>query len=203
MKPWSRLADLFRRTPELFRWMDRRLDKTRMMDFLHSRASSFVHRLDWFFVGLLLAAGASGFLPGTAWASVISVVLAFLAVVGAFIKQQHGARLCEQCVTEFTINAPEHAARHKARFKIFHHAMLVVVLPVLVFCVASLILPHPWRGVVYMVPYLIQSVFTFVVRFHSSYQPWCPWCQGRDPGGGGREPSPDPSGGHGRPLPVM
>lgn len=203
MKPWSRLCELLQQTRDLIRWVDRRLDKSRMMDFLHSRASSFVHRLDWFFVGLLLLSGASGFLPKSTWASVITVVLASLALAGVFIKQQHGARLCEQCVTEFTINAPEHAAQHKGRFKIFHRAMPVIVLPALIFCAASVVLPHPWRGVVYMVPYLIQSAFTFVVRFHSSYQPWCPWCQDRDPGDDGREPAPDPSGGHGRPLPVM
>jgi len=202
MNLWSRLVNLVQRTPDPLLGISQKLSRTRLMNHLHNRASGLVHRMDWVFVSLALIAGASAFLPRTRWAAVVQAVLALVAVAGIFFKHQHGGRLCEQCVTAFPINAPEYADKRKKRFKAFHSSW-VIVPPALACCMASMLLESSWRGVVYMVPWVMQAGLALVARFHSSYQPWCPYCRDGGGGEGEAESAPDPSGGHGRPLPVV
>jgi hypothetical protein len=181
--------------------MERAISQSRLGAALHERASGLVHRADWIFIGLVLLSGVPAFLPGSVMVSSFGALFAFLVLGGLFFKMQHGARLCEQCVTEFEIDAPGHAARHQRRFRAFHSSgvLLVMLAPM----IASLFLEAPWKGVAMLPSVGAQVAFTLLARFHGAYQPWCPYCHPRrGGGGGGTEPAPDPSGGRGRPLPV-
>lgn len=178
-------------------------ENLRLVQAMHERASGIVHRMDWLFVVLVLVTAAAHFLPKNAWtAGYLNLVLAVLLFVGIFLKLQHGARLCEQCVVEFSVDAPEHAARHRRRFQLFHWApgmLCLAVVPVLV----APFLPQPWSGAIYLPNPLTLILTTLLARFHSSYEPWCPYCHNGRGGDDEREAAPDPTGGHGRPLPVV
>lgn len=175
--------------------------RERLSVFLHDRASGLVHRADWLYVALSLLSGASWFLPSANWTVLLSLLLSLLACAGIFIARQHGAKLCEHCVADFSINAPEHAAQHTRRFWLFHHSSwgLAVAGPLVG---ATLFIPRPWSGFAYLPLSGAMALTTLLIRFHSSYQPWCPYC-GDDDGGGDTEEAPTPTGGHGRPLPVV
>lgn len=184
----------------VIRRMDRSFGRLRVVNLLHERASKLVHRAEWIFVALALLNGASCFLPLNVWSATLNTVLALLVFAGIFFKQQHGARLCERCVTEFTIDAPEYAERHARRFWLFHRSITPLAFTA-VFSVLTIFLGAPWRGVISMIPASAQAFVALLARFHNSYQPWCLYCRRWDDGGD-EETVPDPTGGHGRPLPV-
>jgi hypothetical protein len=174
--------------------------RARFVHLIHERASGLVHRADRIFIAVVLLSGVPAFVPATRLSTSIGLALSLLVIATLLFKRQHGARLCEQCVTEFTINAPEHAAQHRRRFRLFHTVtpFYLMLLPVAV----APLLEAPWSGVAYLPVVVGQVLLALVTRFHGAYQPWCPYCRRDDGGGDETEPAPDPSGGHGRPLPV-
>lgn len=175
--------------------------RQRLANLIHERASGLVHRADWVFIALVMLSGVPAFFTPTRLSTSIGFGFSVLVIAALLFKRQHGARLCEECVTEFTINAPEHAARHRRRFRLFHSMtpFFALVLPIAI----APLLEAPWSGFTYLPVVVGQVLLALVTRFHGAYQPWCPYCTGGDEGGGEAEPTPDPGGGNGRPLPVV
>lgn len=174
---------------------------SRLVDRLHRRGG-LVHRADWAFALLALSTGACGFFPPTVWSTALHVLLSGLTIFMLVAALVHGARLCERCVTEFVIDAPERAARHERRFWFFHQSAWGLALMMIPLGVSSF-LDAPWRGVGFTFVAGAQVASALLSRFHGSYQPWCPFCRRGRGGDDETEAVPDPTGGHGRPLPVM
>jgi hypothetical protein len=58
----------------------------------------------------------------------------------------------------------------------------------------ALWLPETWQRAAFGVMMLVNVSMSFVTRFHSAYQPWCPYCRrGGKSGKRAPEAAPDPS----------
>ena len=129
--------------------------------------------------------------------------LAFIALFGAsYAEIQHDLALCEQCVVEFRTDAIDYAARRKWRFAVMHRGSWIPTAGVLVMIVGGSIVEDDKSPYLLAGNFAISACFVLLGRFHGAYQPWCPYCRGGGGGGEEEEVVPDPSGGHGRPVPV-
>ncbi|MGW1261231.1 hypothetical protein ACWD7Y_04620 [Streptomyces drozdowiczii] len=171
---------------------------------LAAHGRRLVHRSHWFVLAAMAGSTALVFAPesGT-WNGARSVAV-YLVLAAMFGDIRHSDRLCETCVTEFRVDAPEYAAKRSWLFTVDHRGRR----PYWVLLLASLAAGHFFDR--FTAPYIANTIavsllfaaITLVNRFHRTYQPWCPYC--RDNGGGGHEhtEAPNPAGGHGRPVPV-
>ncbi|MFF1693087.1 hypothetical protein ACFVXC_05595 [Streptomyces sp. NPDC058257] len=161
------------------------------------------HRSHWLVLIAASAATALVFAPDAGvWnsARTISTFLVVAAIIGDI---RHSSSLCETCVSEFRVDAPQYADKRRWLFTIDHRGRRTY----LVLAVLSLIAGHLFER--HTAPSIANSIgimvvfagITLVNRFHRTYQPWCPYCRN---GGGGHEHTevPNPTGGHGRPVPV-
>ncbi|MEV8399268.1 hypothetical protein [Streptomyces niveus] len=162
-----------------------------------------VHRSHWLVLTAVAGSTALVFAPDSGvWNSVRTVAM-YLVLAAILGDMRHSDRLCEPCVTEFRVDAPEYATKRRWLFTIDHRGRR----PYLALVVLSLVASHFFDR--HTAPSIantiaIMTIFgaiTLVNRFHRTYQPWCPYCRN---GGGGHEHTgaPDPAGGHGRPVPV-
>ncbi|MET9360423.1 hypothetical protein ABZX93_05890 [Streptomyces sp. NPDC006632] len=162
------------------------------------------HRSHWFVLGAVLAAScASLFVPEHGpWSSITGVTI--VLVLAAFIADgRHSDNLCETCVVEFRVDAPEYAASKKWVFTADHKGRRVYWIAALTCIAIQFTFDNtPASTTATMGVNLLFVASAFINRFHRTYQPWCPYCHGG--GGGGHEHTevPDPTGGHGRPVPV-
>ncbi|MFF8917837.1 hypothetical protein ACF08M_32160 [Streptomyces sp. NPDC015032] len=191
------------------------LFKARHAEFLPPRETSarplrlarrlrlICHRSHWFVVGAIVAmACAVVFVPEPSrWSSI--TIFAFFLVLAAFIADcRHSGTLCEPCVAEFRVDAPEYAAAKSWVFAVWHKGQRFDWIAALVF--ATVLLSYrgtPIAPAIILVMNALSVAQTFVNRFHRMYYPWCPYCH---PGNGGHEgtQAPDPTGGHGQPVPA-
>ncbi|WP_329147175.1 hypothetical protein OIU91_16585 [Streptomyces sp. NBC_01456] len=162
------------------------------------------HRSHWLVVGTiggLLCAVL--FLPNDGPWSSVTTAMTFLVMAAFIADGRHSDTLCEPCVAEFRVDAPEYAASKSWVFSLEHRGRAAVWIFVLGAIAVQLVLDDTLASKVATI--VINTLFiasAFVNRFHRTYQPWCPYC--RDNGGGGHEHTevPDPAGGHGRPVPA-
>jgi hypothetical protein len=179
-----------------------RVRPTPITTFLRKRATGLIHKGHWLYLAAMIPLAATGFLPQTGAWGTLGYLSGMLSIGGQYINSQHGTTLCEECVTEFPTDAPEYAAQRKWRFTVFHRwSGIRALLAVVAIIVVSHFLSRPWSGVAYLPLLLFVGLLVVMARFHSSYQPWCPYCR-RGRGGDDPEVAPDPTGDHGRPLPV-
>lgn len=122
-----------------------------------------------------------------------------LVITSYVLFLRHSARLCEDCVIEFRIDAPEHAAKHPRRFAIAHK-QTIFLMPTLAASVGSSFLPHLWVMGLAITGALSCALAVAAASFHTSFQPWCPYCRGGDGHGGHHAPDPDPA--QGQPIPA-
>lgn len=136
--------------------------------------------------------------------SLLGVTVSLGLFAAVYLSMRHSASLCETCVdeAEIPINAAEQAAKNRWRFAAVHKASPVLPLAMM----GSVIAPH-WLS--NMGDVALQGVFDVLLvasmllaSYHSSFQPWCPYCGGGDGGHGEDEEVPDPTPDKGRPLPV-
>lgn len=155
-------------------------------------------------VAMVLNLLALALLPRKGPGSLFGVGMSMMLYGAVYLALRHAATLCEKCVeeVEIPIDAAEQAARNRWRFTVLHRSGFALPLTAL----GAMLLPY-WLPLVGDV--VVQAVFDAVLvsgmllaKYHSSYQPWCPYCRG---GGGGHDEDevvPDPSPDQGRPLPV-
>lgn len=171
---------------------------------LTERIRRICHRSHWFVAGSILGLlCAVIFLPEKgAWSSITSC-MSILVLAAYAADARHSDTLCETCVAEFRVDAPEYAASKSWVFTVEHKGRAVYWVVALVAIAIQLSLDDTAASKAATLG--INTLFlasAFVNRFHRSYSPWCPYC--RDNGDGGHEHTevPDPTGGHGRPVPV-
>lgn len=170
----------------------------------HQRNKGFTHRAHLILLGFapvqitLLFLAKDGVLLSLL--SLSSAVFFFLF----FLESRHSRSLCEQCIATWRTDAPEYAAKNRWRFSAVHKFMrpleIISAFAALVLIATSDSDALWWRSL-RAVPYVMWAAGGMLYRFHSAYQPWCPWCRGGG-GGGAHEEVPDPTPQHGRPLPV-
>lgn len=174
---------------------------TPFRNYLAGPGQNLRHRGFWFVTAAVVVNIALHLTPDTAvWAApqgLASITLLTLM----YIDYQHTMSLCEQCVTQFPTNAPEHAAARKWRFSVFHRYRWAPLAVTVGQWTGQSLLDGLWDTAFYTLTWASILLMTLLGRFHNAYQPWCPICHpGR--GGGEREEVPDPTPGSGRPLPV-
>jgi hypothetical protein len=160
------------------------------------------HNGHWVVVGMAVVVSVTSFTPVSGgWGAAQSVIfVGFL--LAAYANHRHSMSLCEQCVTEFRTDAPEYAAQRTGRFRVAHRYGWFPMVVTLGLMGSDAFVDAPYDLYFMPVSFGLIACFTLLERFHCSYQPWCPYCHGGGGGGGHAEAVPDPSGGHGRPLPV-
>jgi hypothetical protein len=175
---------------------------TPVRNFFAGKGQGLRHKGEWFYIAVIIPMSALNFAPRYGVWDKVGGVAMLILVVATYAQMQHGMSLCAQCVTEFRTDAAEHAARHTWRFTAIHRVTpflsgtgLVVML------FSETAGDSAWRGVFYLPLYASIISGMLLGRFHGSYQPWCPYCR-RGGGGEDSEMVPDPTGDHGRPLPV-
>ena len=136
---------------------------------------------------------ALGFRPHAVGLPVLlaSAALLLFVLMTWLQMRDHDRRLCEQCASSMPLNAAEHAARYRRRFRLVHSGnnprLLVPYLAVLVG--SNFLTSMPGRTVWA----LVQASMVYLILAHASHrklQPWCPWCS--DGGGGTDQLDPDP-----------
>ncbi|MGW1180186.1 hypothetical protein [Streptomyces drozdowiczii] len=170
---------------------------------LAAHGRRLVHRSHWFVLAAMAGSTALVFAPESGTWNGARSVATYLVLAAMFGDIRHSERLCETCVTEFRVDAPEYAAKRSWLFTVDHRGRR----PYWVLLLASLVASHfldrataPYIANTIAVT-LLFSAITLVNRFHRTYRPWCPYC--RDNGGGHEHCEVhDPTGGHGRPVPA-
>jgi hypothetical protein len=170
--------------------------------WIKTHAEGLIHRSFHLSLAAMLFALVTLFLPKAGPAPLISgLSLVFLALA-LFMDRQHTMSLCEKCVHEFRTDAPEYASARRRRFFLSHQLSDRGIFVALALMCGAPYIPEPWSRSASATAFLIMVAGMMLSKFHVSYQPWCPICH---PGGGGgedEETTPDPTGGHGRPVPV-
>ncbi|TLQ39242.1 hypothetical protein [Streptomyces marianii] len=180
-----------------------------------SRLRWFDQRRSWkhrhygygLYVGYLVASFVVRPLPlPRSVAIALSVGLLIAAGSGLAAMYRHHGRLCERCVEEMPLNPQETASKRRSLLRLYHASVVLAVFNVSVMAVFLLALTREWTAleIVAFEVILVTSLAAIVSqRSHSRLQPWCPWC--RHGGRGPREVQgdPEPTAGHGRPLPAM
>lgn len=157
------------------------------------------HRGHWIFIALLLPAAALEFAPARGVWSIVKLTVDVILLGAVYAQIQHSLALCEQCVTEFRSDAAGHAERHSWRFTAVHRAGIAAQGTGLLVMVFASFTNNPLAGILNISVYAVLAAFTLLGQFHSNYQPWCRYCRN---GGEDAEPVHDPTGDHGRPVPV-
>lgn len=171
--------------------------------FLRNKGSRLVHRGHWIYIGFCALAAVLTFLPDHGVGGSVATVAVLLMAGSSFLNQQHGMTLCEDCATEFRTDAVEYAAGRRWRFTVVHKYIQPVYLAaIVVWAVIAFWHNEFWSNIGFVGYLLIGATGALFVRFHSQYQPWCPYCHG---GGWGKDDeapvdSPDPSQNH--PVPA-
>ncbi|MFF9074640.1 hypothetical protein ACF1A9_20390 [Streptomyces sp. NPDC014872] len=161
------------------------------------------HRSHWAVVGAIATmVCAVVFVPEHGPWSTITSFAVFLVLAAFIADGRHSSTLCEPCVAEFRVDAPEYAAGKSWLFSVEHKGRRFYRIAVLVAVAVQLSFsgtPVSITTTIAVNALLVAQ--TFVNRFHRMYNPWCPYCH---PGNGGHEEAqvPDPTGGHGRPVPA-
>ncbi|MDQ1041473.1 hypothetical protein QFZ75_007975 [Streptomyces sp. V3I8] len=161
------------------------------------------HRGDLIYFTSVVPASALLFVPGDGnWLFLLRLLASTGMVAGALLGVHHSMILCERCVTDFRIDAADRAASRRWRFTAFHRASWGAVVVILGGSLARFFLDRPLDAVVASTTHFVVVIVVLLARFHGSYRPWCPYCR-RGRGGKDPEEAPSPTGGHGRPLPVV
>jgi hypothetical protein len=160
------------------------------------------HKGHWLYLAAMAIVLPICFAPDSGIWSAIQFMGILLLYVAQALDTRHGETLCEECVSEFPINAEEYAARRKWRFTVMHRWSFIPSLGVLGVIVSSTVWDRPISTYALAVSFIIGGTYVVNNRFHGAYQPWCPYCNGGGGGGGESEEVPDPADGHGRPVPV-
>ena len=137
--------------------------------------------------------------------SLVHTAASLVVCMAVFLDYHHAETLCERCAGDFRTDAPEYAGARTWKFRTFHRSQILVrllLIPLVLF--ASMFAPQGVNLSLSAIFYLVILAFVPLSKFHMHYQPWCPICH---PGGGGgdddeEEPTPDPTPGKDRPLPV-
>ncbi|MET8342497.1 hypothetical protein [Streptomyces microflavus] len=160
-----------------------------------------VHRSHWLVLIAVAGTTALVFAPDSGVWNSVRTMATFLVLAAILGDMRHSDRLCEPCVTEFRVDAPEYAAKRCWLFTIDHRGRR----PYLALVVLSLVASHVFDR--HTAPSIantigIMTIFgaiTLVNRFHRTYRPWCPYCRN---GGGGHEHTEVPDPASGRPVPA-
>lgn len=168
----------------------------------HGRGQWLRHNGHWVVVGMIVVGSVLSFLPTTGIWSLMQSMAFIGFLLSAYANHRHSMSLCEQCVTEFRTDAPEYAAQRTRRFQAVHRYGWLPAVTTLALMGSDVFIDAPYDLYFFPGSMILIGYFTLLERFHCSYQPWCPYCRGGGGGGGHAEAVPDPSGGHGKPLPV-
>jgi hypothetical protein len=174
---------------------------TPFRNYLAGPGQNLRHRGFWLIIAAVIVNVALHLTPDTAvWAALQGLGTITLLTL-LYIDHQHTLSLCEQCVTQFPTDAPEHAAARKWRFSVFHRCGWVPLAAMVGQWTGQSFVDGLWDTAFYALTWSAILLLTLLGRFHNAYQPWCPICH---PGRGGdeHEEVPDPTPGSGRPLPV-
>ncbi|MGV9816339.1 hypothetical protein ACWDTQ_31050 [Streptomyces cellulosae] len=168
-----------------------------------ARLQRLIHRSYGLAPALQLGAAATYFLPMTDLVAILLTPITLAAALMILLSLRHGMTLCEHCVTEFRVDAAEYAAARARRFRVAHTWPLPFATLLLLVggWVVVALFEDVYRGPVFLPAYLLAAFVSWGGRFHSVYQPWCPYCRGGG-GGGHAAPAPEPTGGNSRPLPA-
>ncbi|MFD7835531.1 hypothetical protein [Streptomyces sp. NPDC059761] len=160
------------------------------------------HRSHWLYLAIMVPIAVSNFMPPTGVWGAVSVPLVLAYILVFMINAQHSMRLCETCCVEFRIDAAEHSAKHHRQFALAHRLNPLMFKAALVALVSIVLVGRPWSAVIQLVYIATITALVFLNRFHGRYQLWCPYCRRPRGDGDDKEEAPDPTPGHGRPLPV-
>ena len=142
------------------------------------------------------------FTHGKIWGTVQSAVMLAL-IISIYANYRHSMSLCERCAVEFRTDAPDYAETRKWLFKAIHRFGMIPVVTLLITMVTDPFLSDRYDSYFLTMNLGFSAALALLNRFHSSYQPWCPYCRNDGGGGGGHGgPVPDPAGGRGKPIPV-
>jgi hypothetical protein len=172
----------------------------RIRDWLHHGGAGLVHRGTLLVLVALALNIPTIFLPQDGPWGLVGWATVLLLFAALYLSYRHTSTLCEECVTEFRIDAPEYAALRGWRFTAMHRLPLMTA--GWAATVASHWMPHPWKLGIQVAWNASVAGSAVLTAFHTKYQPWCPYCSGGDGGDGEAEEVPDPAPNHGKPLPV-
>lgn len=168
---------------------------------LRDRFKVLIHKSHWLMIGtnaltitVLLLAPHEGI-----W-NVLRLFVLLHYFLALYVDMAHSAKPCEECAVEFRTDAPEYAARRRKTLAV-HHKPTFFTAPSLLAGAMSLFFNGVWADALWSASAVLGLTLALFNRFHRAYQPWCPFCRhgGR---GDEREEVPDPTGGHGRPVPA-
>lgn len=170
--------------------------------YLRHSLARLVHHSHWFIVGLVLPLAALTILAPKRgiWDTVTLIGFVLVCALNQ-LDFRHGMAPCETCFTNFRTDAAQYAASKRWRFTVLHKFHFIVLGLLALLLVASF-MPDPVHYSLSGILTLSLGGLTFLNRFHGAYLPWCPYCRGGGDDGGDQELAPEPTGGHGRPLPV-
>lgn len=170
--------------------------------FVVEKCTALVHKGHLLTIGAMAASWATLLIfPRTGPMSLVGGLVSLMVFPAVYLVMRHSDSLCEQCAVEFPTDAAERAARKRYRFTLLHRYGSWPMYLVLGSLVANLMLPHAGVVVMDLGTDTVLAVAMLLSRYHSQYQPWCPYCRGGG-GGGDHEEVPDPTPDNGRPLPV-
>jgi hypothetical protein len=115
--------------------------------------------------------------------AIATVLLLGFVVMTWLCMRQHDRQLCERCAASMPLNAAEHAARYRRRFRLAHAGSNPrVLVPYLAVLIGSNFLMSPAGRIAWAV---VQASMVYLILSHTSHrrlQPWCPQCAGGGPG---------------------
>lgn len=134
----------------------------------------------------------------------IATALLICAIFGVWAGYyRHALSLCEQCAVDLPVDAPGYAQRRKVFFTAAHrYTLLISAFGIVCVFTGMVVGESVITDVLTGVNLITLAVSTLISRFHSRYQPWCPICHPGRGNGGAHDEVPDPTSGHGKPLPV-
>lgn len=179
----------------------RGLDHPSMVSAFAARAKRLTHRVHWLVLAANVAFVVTVALPETTWSNALLALIAVANVALTTLQMHHSQSLCEVCVTEWPVDAPEKAEAKRWRLKAVHTQGRALTFGILLLVLTAVVTPQPWSAVFYVPAFAVLAGSSFLLRFHSNFQPWCPYC--RRGGGSDETIEANPDGGpHGRPLPL-
>jgi hypothetical protein len=176
-----------------------------ILHFVQEHCVPLMHKSQKLIIAaLVLNLVAMALVPRKGPWSLLGVMVSMSLLAAVYLCVRHSASLCETCVdeVEIPIDAAEQAARNRWRFTLVHKSALALPLVMMVMVIAPHWLSNMWDVALQGVFDVLMVGSMLLSSYHSSFQPWCPYCGWGDGGHGEDEEVPDPTPDKGRPLPV-